>query len=68
VGSGIKCGVNVWKAVRDVHDVQDAWVSTTDQLADWSAGMISRLRQWWLKCSTMLNALAAWSLFARLLM
>jgi 3-ketoacyl-CoA synthase len=25
VGSGIKCGVNVWKAVRDVHDVQDAW-------------------------------------------
>lgn len=25
VGSGVKCGVNVWKAVRDVHDVQDAW-------------------------------------------
>eukprot|EP00882_Tetradesmus_deserticola_P000731 GHRQ01000798.1.p1 GENE.GHRQ01000798.1~~GHRQ01000798.1.p1 ORF type:complete len:504 (+),score=238.10 GHRQ01000798.1:145-1656(+) len=25
VGSGIKCGVNVWQAVRDVHDVQDAW-------------------------------------------
>lgn len=25
VGSGIKCGVNVWRAVRDVHDVQDAW-------------------------------------------
>jgi 3-ketoacyl-CoA synthase len=31
VGSGIKCGVNVWKAVRDVHDVQDAWVSTTER-------------------------------------
>jgi 3-ketoacyl-CoA synthase len=28
VGSGIKCGVNVWRAVRDIHDVQDAWVST----------------------------------------
>ncbi|KAF6254699.1 FAE1/Type III polyketide synthase-like protein-domain-containing protein [Scenedesmus sp. NREL 46B-D3] len=28
VGSGIKCGVNVWRAVRDVHDVQDAWVSS----------------------------------------
>lgn len=26
VGSGIKCGVNVWQAVRDIHDVQDAWV------------------------------------------
>eukprot|EP00878_Enallax_costatus_P025025 GHUV01026745.1.p1 GENE.GHUV01026745.1~~GHUV01026745.1.p1 ORF type:complete len:231 (+),score=90.46 GHUV01026745.1:292-984(+) len=25
VGSGVKCGVNVWTAVRDVHDVQDAW-------------------------------------------
>lgn len=25
VGSGIKCGVNVWQAVRDVRDVQDAW-------------------------------------------
>lgn len=25
VGSGIKCGVNVWRAVRDIHDVQDAW-------------------------------------------
>lgn len=22
VGSGIKCGVNVWRAVRDIHDVQ----------------------------------------------
>jgi hypothetical protein len=22
VGSGIKCGVNVWRALRDVHDVQ----------------------------------------------
>lgn len=22
VGSGIKCGVNVWRAIRDVHDVQ----------------------------------------------
>ncbi|KAF8071135.1 CUT1 [Scenedesmus sp. PABB004] len=25
VGSGIKCGVNVWTALRDIHDVQDAW-------------------------------------------
>ncbi|PNH05133.1 3-ketoacyl-CoA synthase 6 [Tetrabaena socialis] len=25
VGSGIKCGVNVWKALRDVEDVHDAW-------------------------------------------
>ena len=25
VGSGIKCGVNVWQAVRDVWDVQEAW-------------------------------------------
>lgn len=23
--AGVKCGVNVWTAVRDVHDVQDAW-------------------------------------------
>ncbi|KAG2441030.1 hypothetical protein HXX76_003883 [Chlamydomonas incerta] len=25
VGSGIKCGVNVWKALRDIHEVHDAW-------------------------------------------
>jgi len=25
VGSGIKCGVNVWQAVRDVWEVEDAW-------------------------------------------
>lgn len=25
VGSGIKCGVNVWKALRDVHEVHGAW-------------------------------------------
>ncbi|KXZ47805.1 hypothetical protein GPECTOR_32g417 [Gonium pectorale] len=25
VGSGIKCGVNVWKALRDVREVHDAW-------------------------------------------
>ncbi|KAG2441061.1 hypothetical protein HXX76_003914 [Chlamydomonas incerta] len=25
VGSGIKCGVNVWKALRDVRDVHPAW-------------------------------------------
>jgi predicted NBD/HSP70 family sugar kinase len=25
IGSGVKCGVNIWRALRDVHDVQDAW-------------------------------------------
>ncbi|KAJ9510740.1 hypothetical protein QJQ45_027645 [Haematococcus lacustris] len=25
VGSGIKCGVNVWKALRDVKDVHEVW-------------------------------------------
>jgi len=25
VGSGVKCGVNLWKAKRDVHEVHDAW-------------------------------------------
>ncbi|KAG2486931.1 hypothetical protein HYH03_014430 [Edaphochlamys debaryana] len=25
VGSGIKCGVNVWKALRTVEEVHDAW-------------------------------------------
>lgn len=25
VGSGIKCGVNVWQAVKDTWDVQEAW-------------------------------------------
>ncbi|GLC50089.1 hypothetical protein PLESTB_000341000 [Pleodorina starrii] len=25
VGSGIKCGVNVWKALRDVREVHEAW-------------------------------------------
>ncbi|GIL44643.1 hypothetical protein Vafri_2162 [Volvox africanus] len=25
VGSGIKCGVNVWRAMRNIEDVHDAW-------------------------------------------
>ncbi|GMH38224.1 hypothetical protein BSKO_06108 [Bryopsis sp. KO-2023] len=25
VGSGVKCGVNIWKAKRDIHEVHDAW-------------------------------------------
>jgi len=25
VGSGVKCGVNLWKAKRDVHEVHEAW-------------------------------------------
>lgn len=25
VGSGIKCGVNVWRAVRPIRDVHQAW-------------------------------------------
>lgn len=25
VGSGVKCGVNVWQALRDTWDVQEAW-------------------------------------------
>ncbi|KAG2493794.1 hypothetical protein HYH03_008014 [Edaphochlamys debaryana] len=25
VGSGVKCGVNVWQALRDVHEVHPAW-------------------------------------------
>jgi len=30
VGSGIKCGVTVWKAVRDVRDVHDVWEHKLD--------------------------------------
>ncbi len=35
VGSGVKCGVNVWRALRDVRDVQPAWEErlTPEQLA-----------------------------------
>lgn len=25
VGSGIKCGVNIWRALRPVRDAHDAW-------------------------------------------
>jgi len=25
LGSGPKCGVNVWCALRDIHDAHDAW-------------------------------------------
>lgn len=25
VGSGVKCGLNVWQALREVRDVQPAW-------------------------------------------
>lgn len=25
VGSGVKCGLNVWQALHDIRDVQDAW-------------------------------------------
>lgn len=30
VGSGIKCGVNVWQALRDIHDVHPAWQHRVD--------------------------------------
>ncbi|EFJ47586.1 hypothetical protein VOLCADRAFT_91861 [Volvox carteri f. nagariensis] len=30
VGSGIKCGVNVWRALRDIEDVHDAWRMRAD--------------------------------------
>ncbi|MEW5309620.1 MAG: hypothetical protein WDW38_001498 [Sanguina aurantia] len=35
MGSGIKCGVNVWQALRDVHDLHPAWAHklTADQIA-----------------------------------
>ncbi|KAL6765115.1 FAE1/Type III polyketide synthase-like protein-domain-containing protein, partial [Haematococcus lacustris] len=35
VGSGIKCGVNVWKALRDVKEVHEVWEEcvTQDQAA-----------------------------------
>lgn len=26
VGSGIKAGINIWKALRDIHDNHPAWV------------------------------------------
>lgn len=35
VGSGIKCGVNVWRAVRDIHDVQVGLAV----LSGWLAGV-----------------------------
>ena len=27
VGSGVKCGVNVWQGVKDIWDVEPAWAS-----------------------------------------
>lgn len=31
VGSGVKCGVNLWRARRDVHEVHDAWKHVWDK-------------------------------------
>lgn len=31
VGSGVKCGVNVWKATKNVHEVHGAWKHVWDK-------------------------------------
>lgn len=30
VGSGVKCGVNVWQAKRDIHDIHKVWEHSLD--------------------------------------